>query len=359
MPFPFRVFSSLAFGLFAALPTYLAIAAEQPNNAEILSEQLTKRNLDYYLVQAFHATTADQRIALNHIGIQGRADSQGFIITSVLESYPAHQAGLMRGDIIVTANGEPFDPVASFNPEIAGMKVFQASSSVYDLRVNRRGDTINVSLTPVFENLYDSFRSANTASVQQFSAGNKVIGYLHLWALSRSSNDLINTKRLLAELDQCDGIILDLRDSFGFLDPEHLRLVLPTNTTINIERAEGRLQTINTSIANLTGEAYRRPVAVLINAGTRGGPELLALELSKLERIISMGSPTPGRIGSYWLDPDTDNIGYQPAAFTLIDGKLVEGVGVEPEVSIPFPITETRRNDLQFDTAFDFLLGVI
>jgi carboxyl-terminal processing protease len=323
------------------------------------SQRVTPQQLDYYLVQAFNAPTSAQRLALNHIGIQGQQSAEGFLITSVLESYPAHRAGVNRGDIITAANGQPFHPVRSFNPSSSSSGAKHTTPVPSELSINRGGTRITATVTPIFENLYDSFRAANAASVQQFNSGNKVVGYVHLWALSRSSNDLISTQRLFEELAQCDGIILDLRDSFGFVDREHLELSLPAGASIDIDRPLGWLKTITSGLEDLPGEAYRRPLAILVNARTRGGPELLAHELGKSERIVTMGKPTPGRIGSYTLDRSANTADYQPATETLVDGEVFEDSGLAPEIVIEFPIFESRRDDPQFDAAFNQLMGVI
>ena len=323
------------------------------------SQRVTSQQLDYYLAQAFNAPSSAQRLALNHIGIQGQHSADGFLITSVLESYPAHRAGLNRGDIITAANGQPFHPVRSFNPSPGSSGAKQTTPVLSELNINRDGTLISVTVTPIYENLYDSFRAASAASVQQFNSGNKVVGYVHLWALSRSSNDLISTQRLFEELAQCDGIVLDLRDSFGVVDRAHLELALPAGASMELDRPQGWLKTINSSLEDLPGEAFRRPLAVLVNARTRGGPELLAHELGKLERIVTMGKPTPGRIGSYALDRSANSADYRPAAETLVDGKVFEDRGLAPETDIDFPITEPRRDDPQFDAAFNQLMGVI
>ena len=214
-------------------------------------------------------------------------------------------------------------------------------------------------MTPVFENLYDSFRSANSASLQQFSAGNKIIGYLHLWGLSRSSHDLILTKLLIQELAQCDGIILDLRDSYGFLDLEHLQVLLTNYSKIDITDSSGWLTSINNTASSISGNPYRRPLAILINERTRGGPEILAYEISKLERIVSLGSATPGRIGSYEQAGDSGAFNYQPADSTRIDGQRFEDIGLQPESVLEWPLSEIRRDDPQFGAAVTLLLGII
>ena len=184
--------------------------------------------LEQLLVQSFHATINAERVVLNHIGIEAVEVSNGYLVTAVLEGYPAHAVDIRRGDIIEKADGNPFHPIESFNSERDTNGDFLPEREEHILVLFRANDSMKVSVIPVFENLYNSYRSATANSVLQFSAGNKTIGYIRFWALSRATADIINYRALLRELSGTDGIIFDFRNSLGFLDPQHLDLVFPT-----------------------------------------------------------------------------------------------------------------------------------
>ena len=323
---------------------------------------VSTEDLEYYLLQSFLVNDSKQRIALNHIGIQGRVEESGFLVTAVLEGYPAHTAGMDRGDVILSADSEPFHPVHSFNLERNSNGDFISITNEYQLRVQRGDISTELSLVPVYENLFDSYRSATANSVQEFSAGNKVIGYIRFWALSRNTNDIINYQELIRNLDHCDGIIFDLRNSFGFLDSQHLDLVFnnkssyfsitePPNTTFNFAQTSPALNSLN----------YRKPIALLVNEDTRGGTELFAYQLDKLERVVSLGNSTPGRIGNFVLNNERDgaSIDYLSAEELLIDGNEFEGIGVNPEIEVQFEYENTTRGDPQYDAAVSTLLGII
>lgn len=323
---------------------------------------ISTEDLEYYLLQSFLVNDSKQRIAINHIGIQGRFEESGFLVTAVLEGYPAHTAGIERGDVILSADSEPFHPVHSFNLERNSNGDFISITNEHQLRVQRGDSSTELSLVPIYENLFDSYRSATANSVQEFSAGNKVIGYIRFWALSRNTNDLINYQELIRNLDHCDGIIFDLRNSFGFLDPQHLDLVFndkssyfsitePPNTAFNFAQTSPALNSPN----------YRKPIALLLNEDTRGGTELFAYQLDKLERVVSLGNSTSGRIGNFALNNARDgaSIDYLPAEELLIDGNEFEGVGVNPEIEVQFEYENTTRGDPQYDAAVNTLLGII
>ena len=65
--------------------------------------------LEQLLVQSFHANINAERVVLNHIGIEAVEVSNGYLVTAVLEGYPAHVVDIRRGDIIEKADGMSYD----------------------------------------------------------------------------------------------------------------------------------------------------------------------------------------------------------------------------------------------------------
>lgn len=349
------------------LASCLSLTLIQGASAQIVSDsQLSEDQLDYYLMQAFQAKSAQQRIAINHIGIQVQAAGDGYLVTASLEDYPAQLAGIERGDIIRTADGEPFHPVYSFNQ--AGSEPaeeftrFPASDREYRLEVSRNGTSRSVALTPVYENLFDSYRTATTNSIQIFPAGNKTVGYVRFWAISRASADVISMERIIQQLEQCDGLILDLRNSFGYLSASHLDLFFP-NRRSYLETSGAPNEHGELKPTGVTGddEFYQRPITILHNSRTRGGPELFAYQMAKMRRVVLLGETTPGKIGEYVMDTSGADrlLHYSPADDVLIDGLRFESNGVVPEQTVVYPFEQSTRSDPQYATALDELLSII
>ena len=253
------------------------------------------QSVESLLAEAFGETDSRNRKQVYHIGLDGLVTDSGFLVTAVLEQSAAFAAGIDRGDVIVAADGKAFHPFASF-----------PSGEPVDLRIQRGNSEREVTVNPRLENLYDAYRSATVASVQEFAAGNKVIGYVRFWALSRNTGDLVTYRRLIKRLEYCDGIVLDLRNVFGFWDQAQSDLFLPLRF--------GR-------------DNYERPVTVLINQDTPTGAEQLARSMQRLERITTLGETSKS--------------------------------GLEPEIPVPYPYEQTTRNDPQFEAAVNNLLGII
>ncbi|MDB3992738.1 PDZ domain-containing protein [Gammaproteobacteria bacterium] len=347
---------------YLVVVSFLAFLTTNINAQSGQRSVLSKDQLDYYLIQSFIARDSTKRIALNHVGLQGQQKNKGFLVTSVLEGYPAHAAGINRGDIIETVNGEPFHPINSFNPERDANGKFSPNLRENTLSLTRAGNNENISIAAVYENLFDSYRSATSNSVLEFSAGNKIIGYIRFWGLSRGSNEIINYQMLVKDLGHTDGIIFDFRDSFGFLGPEHLDLVFPNqNNSSTFQNISNRTDSSRSIFLESQIKPYRKPIALLLNKGTRGGPELFAYQLDKLERVVSVGESTKGMIGRFNFEgaADDSDINYASDEALLIDGQPLESLGVKPERIIFYPYENTTRGDPQFEAAINILLGII
>lgn len=345
-----RSLSTLLY-LLITLATSCAIAQTSAG------QEIGADTLEYYLFQAFEAARAEQRIALNHIGIEVQAVENGFLITAALEGYPAHQAGLERGDKIVRVDGEPYHPVYSFNTPDRQTAGFAPSTTLQRLEFERLGVQQSVEIAPVFENLYDSYRSATLTSAQAFPLGNKTIGYIRFWGLSRSASDLFALDLLMRTFPDSDGMILDLRNTYGYLSSEHLDLFSRDGRGYFESSDPANRHTALGPGVPSSARPFTKPIVVLVNSRTRGGAELFAYGLSKLSRITTLGEASEGKIGSYLADETI--MRYLPARETLIDGQRFEGIGLMPQESVPFPFTQSGRSDPQFESAVDFLLGRI
>ena len=300
-----RLLGRFSLCVFAA--AFLLLGANYSAAAD--PESLTSLDTAFYRVQSFDTKAGAKPLAINHLGIETKqAADGGYLITAALEGYPAHAAGLERGDIVLRIDGADFHPLLSLNPRAAEGE-FRPHSAPAELTYKRGATVLTARVEPVFESLYDSYRSATLNSVLSFAAGNKVIGYVRLWALTRETGDLVTLSQLLQSLHDTDGIVLDLRNSYGYLASEHIDLFRASRSDFlsislvgkpnsnAIEPEQNRLLPARQRDDSL--RAYRKPIAILIDSSTRGAAELLAYQLAKLDRVTTVGEPTLGRLGRY------------------------------------------------------------
>ena len=381
-----RLLGRFSICVFAA--AFLLLGANYSAAAD--PESLTSLDTAFYRVQSFDTKAGAKPLAINHLGIETKqAADGGYLITAALEGYPAHAAGLERGDIVLRIDGADFHPLLSLNSHAAESQ-FRPHSAPAELTYRRGATVLTARVEPVFESLYDSYRSATFNSVLSFAAGNKVIGYVRLWALTRETGDLVTLSQLLQSLHDTDGIVLDLRNSYGYLASEHIDLFRASRSDFlsislvgkpnsnAIEHERNRL--LPARQRDDTLRAYRKPIAILIDSSTRGAAELLAYQLAKLDRVTTVGEPTLGRLGSYQRDGGVETLvensvenlennlnksldggflDYSAADRVLIDGNVFEGIGVKPKRNAPFPFETVSRGDPQFQVAVNVLMGVI
>jgi carboxyl-terminal processing protease len=152
-----------------------------------------------------------------------------------------------------------------------------------------------------------------------------------------------------------EGMIIDIRDGFGGgPSAEYIHPFLKNGLdTITIEWT-GRNQTAKSTIA------YDKPVIVLINGGSRSGKELLAYYFKKTKSGVLVGERTAGYVcgGSYKRISAESALLYG-AVMAVVDGKRLEGVGVEPDIGVPFDIRFAAGKDIQLERAKDEMVKLI
>lgn len=273
--------------LFAALP---ALGQELP------------ASLDEWLERSSTERRIERQLSLNHIGIAVARQENRRLISAVLDNSPAFAAGLRRGDELLAVNGAPYQQILSLNSAPAAES--SPAESPFRLRISRGGAERELAVTPVFNNLFDSYRSAVEASVQQFNMGNKLIGYVRLWGISGNANDLVTLTRIMADFRGTDSLILDLRNAAGYLGNEHLALFLPGEF----------------------GDWYSNPLTLIIDDSTAGSAEAFAAELARFERVTSVGAAAAG--------------------------------GLQPELPVAWPLDSDSPGDPQFEAALALLAGL-
>jgi carboxyl-terminal processing protease len=268
-------------------------------------------------------------------------DGQTFI-SGVLDGLVASKAGLRVGDEIIAADGDPFHPIRSFAPKV-GQEV--------TLTIRRRGNAPSeaVIVVPEWMNPNKAFLKAMEESARIIAANGVKIGYIHVWSYAGAQyQQLLERELSSGRLQDADALVWDLRDGWGGAEAEYLHLFTgraPITTLIN---RDGRRSVVNVS--------WRKPVAMLINDGTRSGKEILAYGFREYGVGEIIGSRTAGAVlaGRPYLLSDGSLV-LLAVADVLVDGRRLEGVGVMPTISVPFPLPYAQGQDPQLDRAVDVL----
>jgi carboxyl-terminal processing protease len=149
-------------------------------------------------------------------------------------------------------------------------------------------------------------------------------------------------------ISKADALIVDVRDGWGGANPEYLNLFnrnIPQLTSVDRNQSEVYLDS-----------QWRRPVALLINGGSRSGKETLAYGFRKYKIGPVIGERTAGAVSAGTVIPvGPDSLLYLCVMGIKVDGEVLEGVGVAPNYEVPFPLAYAPNTDPQLEKALDVL----
>jgi carboxyl-terminal processing protease len=289
----------------------------------------------FYVMDGLANRTSPARMP--NIGAWFRPGADGYTVQMVLEGSSAASADLRKGDRIVTADGKPFQPVASFDAD-----------GPVQLVVERNGKRLEKEVRPVRESAIEMFLDATRESARVITRGNRKFGYIHLWTLGSEDFKNALAGAVYGKLKDTDGFILDLRDGFGgrpegYADP--------------FFRPEVRLEwkTPMGNVPQLFG--YQRPLVTLINGGSRSAKEVLSQILKKSKRATLVGGTTAGNVLGTWPQKLNDWAYLEiPMTDVITDGVRLEGRGVDPDVRVPQEF-DAEGHDLFIEKALEVLAG--
>jgi carboxyl-terminal processing protease len=307
---------------------YTRNEAEYYQLADIFAGALRRRGLERVFPGG--------RISYPGIGVLSSADMRGSsLITGVIDGTPADRAGLLTGDEIISADGAPFQPVESFRGKV-GKQVI--------LALRRAGAVTQVPVAPIDIDPDRMFLDGMKASARILRANGRRIGYVHVWcyagyAYQRALEDLLSE----GTLKDADALIWDLRDGWGGAVPEYLDLFNPRAPTMQIVDRNGA--------SEVDDVKWRKPVAMLVNGGTRSGKEVLAYGFKKYRIGEVIGTRTKGAVLAATAFLIGSGLLLLAVEDVRVDGERLEGVGVAPTIEVQPGQASVGGHDPQLDRA--------
>lgn len=270
-----------------------------------------------------------------------KLDGKTFV-KGVVAGLSADRAGLRVGDEILSVSGRPFEPVANFRGKV-GQKLTMM------VRRERDGPERAIVIRPSVINSDNAFEIAITEGARIIDAGGMKIGYVRIWSYADYRYQYALMKLLdTGKLKNVDALIWDLRDGWGGAQPNYLDLFNARGPDLTHTERSGR---------RLLGDfRWRKPAAILANAGTRSGKEILTYGFKKYGYGEVIGETTAGALlagRSYMLRDGT--LLMVAVNDVAVDGERLEGKGVEPTIHVPFDIRYAAGRDPQLDKAVEVL----
>ena len=276
------------------------------------------------------------------IGIFTRRIGDKLFVSGTIAGLPAEKAGLLVGDEILDVDGKTFEPVNSFVGKV---------DQTVTVHVRRAADgpIQPIAMEPTWIEPAQAFQDAMSDGARIIESGGKKIGYVHIWSYAGDRyQDELEQLLSTGKLAEADALIWDLRDGWGGAEPYYLDIFSKLGPTMAVTERDGDEEHINVK--------WRKPVALLINGGSRSGKEVLAYGFKKYHVGEVIGTRTAGALlaARAFLLQD-DSLLLLAVDDVHVDGERLERTGVAPTIEVPFPLAYAAGKDPQIDKAVEVL----
>ncbi len=332
----------------------IARDAAEPVDQEILQKAAVEGMLDalgdrwstYYGPSDFTAYSASLEGRYTGVGVWLRQRSDGAVlIASVQISTPAAAAGVVAGERLVEVDGA--STTGQTVSEVARMLRGETGEAVRLTLSQSSGVTRDVTLTRTSV-------TSDDVTVDRLAGG---VLRVKVTSFTRGVGRQVRAA-LAADAatgGERAGVVLDLRGNPGGLVDEAVEVsgaFLDGGVVVSYDRRGRGTRTLTAA----SGGDVTTPVVVLVDGGTASAAEIVTAALQDRGRAVVVGSRTFGK-GSV-QEPTTLSDGsaieLTVGEYVTPSGHLIDGVGVEPDVSVDNldPQAAERR-------ALDVLIGLV
>jgi C-terminal processing protease CtpA/Prc len=298
--------------------------------------------------------------------------------------YSAEMAGLRSGMVVLKIAGKPIEElvpeidislneastpwarkIRAYNQLLAVPEDENVKLIVTVMDKNGKEIEVEIKQLSAPSGWVSAFNIQKTQSVS-WEKKNEDVGYIRIDRLWNNDDDVVNEFDLaLNKLMDTQGIILDLRQNGGGDSRIAERIAgrfLDKNFTYGYEEFRKRIykfawrKSVNYSVKPM-GDIYQGKLVVLTDYPVMSSAEWLVGALIDSGRAISIGRVTGGSTGNpIQFALPGGKMRYSTAAFYRPDGRLVEGQGYSPEISVNWTIEDYINGiDPDIQAALDWM----
>lgn len=279
----------------------------------------------------------------------GQRDGKTLVI-SPIEDTPADRAGLKPQDQIVKVEDEI---ILGWDSQQVVKRLRGKPGTSVTIWIRREGEEELLKFEIERENI-------KLVSVRSEMMEDR-LGYVKISQFKQNTARDVR-EAFKALIDQgARGFALDLRNNGGGLlngAVEICDMFLNGGLVVGMK---GRVDRANDEIYANPGTLTSLPMVVLINEGSASASEIVAGALSDRGRALSVGKKTFGKGSVQTLFSLTDGSGLYVtiARYHTPSGKVIDHVGLEPDVEVEGEVTKDKEKDEQLKRALEELQNII
>ncbi|WP_370857215.1 S41 family peptidase [Megasphaera sp.] len=276
------------------------------------------------------------------IGVYIASTDEGILIAGVMEGSPAEEAGLQRGDILVSIDGTS---VEGYQLEDVSKNIRGPVDTSVDLVVRRDGEEQSFTVQR---------RQIHVPTVAGKMVDGTDVGYIRVAVFSDGTADDFTKEFTKLREQGMNKLILDLRDNPGGIVEQAVgvasNFVPPNSTIVSYTEQDGK---VDQYTAQGTDDPI--PIVVLVNENSASASEIVAgaVQDMKLGPIVGVKTYGKGTVQGVFPVDSASAVKVTVAKYRTTNGREIDGVGIEPDVVVP--LTPSDPEDNQFEKALEII----
>ena len=276
------------------------------------------------------------------IGVYIASTDEGILIAGVMEGSPAEEAGLQRGDILVSIDGTS---VEGYQLEDVSKNIRGPVDTSVDLVVRRDGEEQSFTVQR---------RQIHVPTVAGKMVDGMDVGYIRVAVFSDGTADDFTKEFTKLREQGMNKLILDLRDNPGGIVEQAVgvasNFVPPNSTIVSYTEQDGK---VDQYTAQGTDDPI--PIVVLVNENSASASEIVAgaVQDMKLGPIVGVKTYGKGTVQGVFPVDSASAVKVTVAKYRTTNGREIDGVGIEPDVVVP--LTPSDPEDSQFEKALEII----
>jgi carboxyl-terminal processing protease len=257
------------------------------------------------------------------VGVEIKPDERGMLVVNALLGGPAAEAGLKKGDLIESVNGQQ---VAGETLDAAVSLITGPPGSRVTLGVRREERLADVPLVR---------RRVEVHSVSDVKMLEQNVGYIKLDKFAQNSSEEFDRALWGLYRDGMKSLVIDVRGNPGGLLTTAVQMCnkfVPSGTLVS---TRGRDAADNTVEYASRQRAWKVPLVVLVDANSASASEIFAAAVQENGRGLIVGERTYGKgtVQTHFpLQTVSANLRLTTAQFFSPTGRVMAGAGVEPDI---------------------------